>query len=684
MPEPSSRNAQRKGPTWASLAVGQILRAGGTLCRIAEIEDGWVTLEHCDTGASRLIKEEDLRGHISVAIVRNVETAANGLAVEGATPEEQDIISRLPSDVHSPAAVAMMLHKLRWIGALRSRGTKSFADLDNLELELLNVAKFIRPGTRTFRPSTIRSSWAKLDAAGGDSRVLLPNFHLRGGVGNTRVDPVAEALLQKRLESEKATDTRLRISDLVEGHALDVNVWNSAPANAKVQTEPLSEMTIARRFHSAFERYEILRRNVGKPAADRWYRNTGVRIRAEEPLEAAQFDDTDGEVFLIDEISGLPWGRANITAGIDEATAAVLGKEISEQPRSTWSAISAMVNAVLPKDMSADEFAMCTHSWFAYGAVGVAQMDNALYNHGAGYVEGAVADTGAIPGWSKPRTPTGKTQIEYLNNLIKTDFTPELPGWRGPKRDRDGLKDGPSSAVMSLHEYRRAFNHWVTDRYSNKPREKGESPRQLWERHFSNSRPMMPIDTQAFRLIATMRQTLKFRQSGGLMRMGLRYASKSLELLRNRLGFNAEVDIRFHPFDLSTMYAFDPIARTFLVVPCIEHADYLKGLTNHQQKLILKRCREKGLKNPSILDCTVAKEELRRLAAQLRLSKKLTDRKNARRANDAEFGADVQPKKKVMAEPVIVVTELERQLNEMDAIDLTGNDADWRDEPVAA
>lgn len=621
---------------------------------------------------------------MSVAIVRNVETAANGQYVEEATPEEQNIIARLPSDVFSPKAIATMLHKLRWIGALRNRGTKSFTDLDNLELELLNVAAAIKPGTTTFRPSTIRSSWAKLEAAGGDARVLLPAFHLRGGVGTTRVDPVAETLLQKRLVAEKATDTRLRISDFVEAHALDVNNWNRTPANAKTQTEPLSEMTIARRFHATFERYEVIRRNVGKAAADRWYRNSGARIRAEQPLEAAQFDDTDGEVFLIDEISGMPWGRANITAGVDEATAAVLGKEISEQPRSTWSAISAMVNAVLPKDMTADEFALCKHNWFAYGAVGVAQMDNALYNHGAGYVEGAVADTGAIPGWSKPHTPTGKTQIEYLNNLIKTDFTPELPGWRGPKRGRDGLKDGPSSAVMSLQEYRRAFNHWVTDRYSNRPRERGESPRQLWERHFNKSRPMMPIDTQAFRLIATMRQTLTFRQSGGLMRMGLRYASKPLELLRNRLGFNAEVDTRFHPFDLSTMYVFDPVARIFLVVPCIEHSEYLVGLTNHQQKLILKLCREKGLKNPSVLDCTVAKEELRRLTAQLRISKKLTDRKRARRADDPEPEANAPPQKRARQEPETVMTELERQLNEMDAIDLAGNDADWRDEPLAA
>lgn len=632
----SSLPSQSQQSTQSSLAVGRILRAGGTRCRIVGLEDDWVELEHCATGNIKRIKETTLLGHMSVAIVRSVETGPDGAVVDDATAEEQNIISRLPSDVHSPRAVAIMLHKLRWIGALRRRGTKSFTDLDNLEIDLLNVAKHVKAGTTNFRPSTIRSSWAKLEAAEGDARVLLPAFHLRGGVGTTRVDPVAEALLGKRLEAEKSTDTRLRISDFVEGHTLDVNLWNNSPANAKAQTAPLSEMTISRRFHATFEHYEVVRRNVGKAAADRWYRESGARIRAEDPLEAAQFDDTDGEVFLIDEISGLPWGRANITAGIDEATAAVLGKEISEQPRSTWSAISAMVNAVLPKDMTAAEFALCKHSWFAYGAIGVAQMDNALYNHGAGFVEGAVADTGAIPGWSKPRTPTGKTQIEYLNNLIKTDFTPELPGWRGPKRERDGLKDGPSSAVMSLQDYRRAFNHWVTDRYSNKPRERGESPRQLWEKHFTGVRPLMPIDTQAFRLIATMRQTLTFRQSGGLMRMGLRYTSDPLEALRNRLGYSAEVAIRFHPFDLSTMYVFDPVAKIFLIVPCIEHSEYLKGLTNHQQKLILKRCREKGLKNPSILDCTVAKEELRQLAAQLRQSKKLTDRKNARRAVDTE------------------------------------------------
>jgi len=599
-----------------------------------------------------------------------------------ATPAERDVIARLPADMHSPAEVRVMLSKARWISALRTNGASAQSNIDDLELKMMSVKSTLPDGTSDFRPRTIKEAWTKLIANAGDTRVLMPDFGNRGGPGKPQIDPVVEALLTKRIEEERPKETRLRPHDLHELHLLDVNAWNNNPENPKI--EPASQRTTRRRFERAYDAYDIVLRNKGKDAARQKFRDSGVKIRADTPLLATQFDDTDGEVFLIDELTGLPWGRAWLTLGIDECTAAILGKEISEHSRNVWSASSALVNAILPKNTADPEFANCRNPWFAYGKIGIAQFDNALYNRSGTFLEGVIADALALPGWSKPRVPTGKTQIENLNNLIKTDFTPELPGWRGPKRDKAGLKEGPGSAIMSLQQYRRMFNAWVCDRYSSRPREHGKSPKQLWDKHFAGKEPRLPLDTQSFRLIATARQSLTLRASGGILRKGLRYKSDALSKLRDRIGSKERVDIRLHPYDLSRIYVFDPVLKHFIVVPCVEELDYINGLTDHQQSLVLKLCRENGQKNPTLIQCIQAKADLRALAEQLRNSRKLTERKRGYRIDGNK--AVPSPGTSVNSiEPaqLVVMTDLEARIRALSDVDLADNDEGYSDEQAA-
>lgn len=631
------------------------------------------------TGEKKRSHETELESLISsgkLIIVPNAATSVDDLAH---TPAERAIISRIPLDMRAPAAVQQLLYKVRWIKDLEDRGAYPSMDLDMLRTEMLNARKDSIAEDWQFKPSTIKASWMKYLASDCDARVLLPAFHCRGGAGQPRVDSAAEALLQERLKEEKGLDTRLRVVDVWTGHKLDVAIWNRTPAKKSVQE--LSYMTVSRRFHNAFTEYEVMRRNVGKKQADRAFRQSGARLNSDEPMGAVQFDDTDGEVFLIDDVSGLPWGRANVTVGIDEYTQSVTGKELSHKSRDTWSAIAAFVSSILPKDMTAEEFELCKEPWHAYGAIGTAQFDNATYNHSPSLIDSAGLDAGAIPGWSKPRTPTNKWAVEHFNNMLKTEFTPAEPGWRGPKRERDGLSEGPGSAVSSLQGYRKRFNKFVCDKYSNSPLADGFTSRQNWQRYYVDCRPLMPIDTQGFRLICTLRDELTFRASGGLLRLGLRYQSPELHLLQERLGSKAKVLYRIHPFDLSRMYVFHPTLKVFLIVPCIEIKDYINGLTNYQQQLIVKLCRERGQKNPSIEQCEAARQELRKMALQLRRSKKLTERKRGQSwepARTSESEQTREPKStKQKTDEVTVLTDLESQILALDQVSLEDNADGW-------
>ena len=658
-----------------------ILRHGGTRFRVSQIQnDGRVELEHCESKDTKTIQKGTLLSMIGKEIT--IADDGKGLVPGDSTPEEREIIARLPADMHSAAQVQVLISKSRWISALTATGVSARNNVDEIELKMIGIRPTLLPGTSEFRPRTIKDAWIKFSSSGNDPRVLMPDFGSRGGPGTPQINPLVEALLTRRLEEERPKETRLRPLDLHELHLIDAAAWNANPLNPKI--EPASYRTTSRRYDKAYDAYDMVVRNLGEAAAKQKFRDSGVKIRAEIPLLATQFDDTDGEVFLIDELTGLPWGRAWLTLGIDECTAMILGKEISEQSRNVWSASSALINAILPKNMADPEYSNCKNPWQAYGKIGIAQFDNALYNRAGAFIEGVIADALALPGWSKPRVPTGKTQIENLNNLIKTDFTPDLPGWRGPKRDKAGLKEGPGSAIMSLQDYRKMFNAWVCDRYSLRARERGKSPKELWDKHFVGKEPRMPLDTQGFRLIATARQSISFRASGGILRKGLRYKSAALTELRDRLGPQEKVDIRYHPYDLSRIYVYHPELKVFLIVPCVESLDYLRGLTDHQQSLVLRLCRESGQKNPTLVQCIQAKADLRTLAEQLRDSRKMTERKRGYRMDGGKATPpESSPAPTPEASKIVLMTDLESRIRALSEVDLADNDEGYVDEKAA-
>jgi putative transposase len=660
------------------LEVGQTLIAGGMAYRITDESPGTedqgrrFELEQTETGVRKDVWEIDLRSAIANGLFQRKELPPS-VAIAIPTPEEIEVIKRLPSDTYSQVAQQTMLLKLRMITALRRRGFTDFRNVDDLALEMRQVladAKRSNDGDRfagfRFKPSTIQVAAAKLKAT-GDPRCLLPRYDLRGGVNQTRTDPRAEDFLEISLQAAAEQTGPLRISDVFGATALQISQWNRLyPLR---QATMVSRQTVARRFHKKFSAFYITSRNKGKAFANREFRESGVRIRAEEPLEAWQVDDTDGEVFLVCEKLRLPWGRPWLTLSIDEAYLNVPGYELSEQARSVWSAISCLVNGVLPKDMSRPEFADCKFGMVGEGVPAIVNMDNASYNFSPS-LEAAIVDLHATPGWCKPRAPTNKPQIENLNHIVKTEFTPSLPGWRGPKDVRDGLKEGPHSSVFVLETYRRLFAKWLTDIYSNKPRVHGISPRQGWDCHFRLCKPLIPESPATLRLVATLREKHSFRASGGLLRLGLRYGSDALQNLRKRLGANATVETRIHPFDLSCIYVFDPTLEHFLVVPCLEPFEYVDGLTNYQQKLIRKRCAERKIRNPSFLDMVQARNELMLLVEQARRSTKLTERRFARRANINTNGA-VPP----ASDPhVIATTSLEDSVRALDEVELDASE----------
>jgi hypothetical protein len=166
-----------------------------------------------------------------------------------------------------------------------------------------------------------------------------------------------------------------------------------------------------------------------------------------------------------------------------------------------------------------------------------------------------------------------------------------------------------------------------------------------------------------FRLIPT---ELRFRESGGLQRLRLRYASPELAMLRRRLGADVSVQCFVDRLDLSYLVVLDPETRGLLRVECVEAPEVMRGLTEYQQRLVLAKCRERKRWNPSIKEQLEGRMEIVQDVLTLRDAKSMHKRKMAARVGSMPSVEGVESKPAVQEERVI--TELERQMMDLEEI----------------
>ena len=102
-----------------------------------------------------------------------------------------------------------------------------------------------------------------------------------------------------------------------------------------------------------------------------------------------------------------------------------------------------------------------------------------------------------------------------------------------------------------------------------------------------------------------------------------------------------------------------------------------QGITEYQQKLILKLARIRGITNPSIPDLVAAREELRLLTEQLSTSKKMRSRKKAEQIGNvpqAFLETEAQPdalrsghsNDDLKVPPIQIITELEWEIEQLE------------------
>jgi len=657
---------------------GLLLRVGPTIFRIEAIHGEIATLQHAITLNDRkIIKLPSLLAQIGKGLVlpANEIDLARGSDNDSFYEDDHQLLAHFPAADLSEAQIKQIRTLLRFITELRKLGYQSLSPKNStIQLDIQRLhQKFADDTTKVPKAAWIYKWSLEFDKAGGDPRALTPRFEERGGKGKTKTTKEINKAIRTVLDRKKSDkDAKIKTYDVLSDVKSLLQIEYPTRPELSISA---NWSTVDRRIKDEFSPYEICCRNFGKRFADQKFRDWYPREKAEFPLAVCETDDTDSCVFTVDERSGLPSGRAWITAVIDQHTQVVPGLELSDKPRSTWSAISALVNAILPSDMDSPEFAECSSGCEFYGKPGVIIFDNALYNHAA-EIEICASSLGLIPGWAKPFKPTEKSYQEGWNGRLKRDFLPKLPGFRGDKNLRDGLADGMASAAMGLQAFRQALLKWIYDDYSNTPLADGVTARQKWHLGMRYVKPRIPRDIWGHKLVPCLHKTLKLRPEGVLF-CGLIYSAPFLIALRKKFGHNVETLFRYNPGNLGEIYVQDPVTKAFAPIPCT-NPEYANGLTMYQHKLIRKMCSERKLRNPSIPQLLLLREKLRVLTEELRYSNRLKDRKKSSRTGDVPTDSNTAPSETSSKKDVfVVVTELENTVLDIEEVEMDLEDDGW-------
>ena len=660
------------------------LETGGIHLRLLKLENGLAVIQNLETSELRESRESDLMDRLFSGELKSPEVSVISHLVSEQLGSEAliQVMGRGESD----AAASVMLDQFRWVTALRRLGIDRIEDKPWVRTAISRLADGELKGTRIYQISTLIKVARLLQRSHNDPLAVLPHYSARGGRGINRINSVTERVTAEVIEEVKARSGKIVVKEILVDINTRVNQLNLVSPDLP---SPLAaSSTVTRRVKAEISAYDMCRRNTNPAVANRKFRANGyARDGATFPLEIASYDDTDTGVFLINGKTELPFGRAYLTSGLDQCTLMVLGFDLSHKNRSIESAVGAIIDSMLPKDRSRLDFQGVKNEWGGYGTSGTILLDNARYN-GSKAIDRQSDIHQLVLAKARPYTPTEKQEIEYFNRRVKEDYCSRIPGWRGEKHDADSIKNGITAAICTETRFRQGFVQWVTGVYSNTPGVDGLTALQRWNRFYSGHRPAVRWSRDQLAMLRLVPETQKLRESGGLQRLSLRYCNPQLEELQRRIGQTAEVEIFADRQDLSYVVVANPFSNQLFKVPSSEQPMLFLGITEYQQKLILKLARLRGISNPSISDLVAAREELRLLTQQLSVSKKMRSRKKAEQIGElpqAVLTSNDEPREmesgrpntKLKVSPVMVITELEWEIEQLESSMADDDLAKW-------
>ena len=456
--------------------------------------------------------------------------------------------------------------------------------------------------------------WHQAYRRAQDARALIPRFDRRGGAGTRQSERIRELFGEAAEESFQASPsaTIKSIFTRLEGKIRAENA-KRLPAD---QLRLPSVRTVYRLF-GCLEAYDQTRLAEGKHVADRRYRVAKAGPVVEGILMRVEVDHTPLDLFLIDEITGLPLGRPVLTLFIDVYSRFPVGYYLSFGGTSAAAVVGGLRHAILPKTPVKEVIPdlPVEHAWPCYGLIAVLVADNGLEFYSTA-LDSVAMDLGMSIIYCPKRQPWFKGAIERFLQTFNFTLSHQLPGTSLSRLEDRGDYDSQKHALLTLAEFKHLLEKWLLDIYAQTVhRGIATTPWAKWHEGLKRHTPELPgsLDDLQRRIGMAEERTLR---RDGIVLKGIRYAGPDLDPILRTWGPGVKIRLVFDAEDLGSIQVWAPEQQDPVTVPALNQT-YAKGLTLLQHELIQQQVRENGqsAENPDALakakyDLAIAVDEL--------------------------------------------------------------------------
>lgn len=604
------------------LAAGLLLRRGERVLAVRRIIDNkTVVLEDQATGAFSNTSVAKLSADVLDGTLALVHTTY--VSPDASPPEEKPVDLVASLDSLPERYRKELLRRRAYIAHLRrhglsrgmrrdirkklaaltarlaSNGGHECADDDPTEKELRGRLTLPVPSA-----STVMNWWRVFELEGtAPSALISKNVDRK----RRRVLPdFVFTVIMEKLRGHYCTRARPPLTDTV----IEINRrLEHLPQQG--ESYQVSESTV-RRALTEIEPFAVDAARYGTAYARNKWRYSLKGVCASRPLERVEIDHTLLDLVVVHDQTGMPLGRPTVTVVVDAYSGYVLGFFISFWGTGLPATLSAIRQAVLPKDEITAAAPGLTRPWLAWGLHDLWVVDNGLEFHSPQFRLAAL-EMGCDVLFCRVRQPWLKPIVERTmldlkmslpkEGLVRKGLTNELP--LDPSKSAcirfSDLCFALLKAFVDVHPLQ------VNDRRLARPLDL------FAEGLASMPMPELPADLRSFDLLGCMSRPLTVGNEGVVMDY-LRWNSTELQAIRRGADIKLETMVKFQPGDLGMAYVQDPDSKRWLCVPST-HREYTAGLSLIQHRAV-RQMRKDGLKGISAeKQYLIAKAELNEMWA---------------------------------------------------------------------
>jgi putative transposase len=365
------------------------------------------------------------------------------------------------------------------------------------------------------------------------------------------------------------------------------------------------------RIINRLDPFDVAKARYGERIAKEKYSAIKQGPRPTRPLERVEIDHTKLDMLVVDSETRLPIGRPWLTLALDVYSKMIVGIYISFDPPGYLTVMQCLRHAIKLKEYVKDKFPIVKNTWDTYGIPELIVCDNGPEFHSTHFGD-ACLQLGINIHYAPVKRGQYKGSVERYFRTLNQQLLHEHPGTTFSNILDKADYDPKKNAVISFDALLEIVHIYVVDIYHQAiHRTLMSTPAQVWKAAVAEYPPSLPPRQAELDVLLGCIEARTI-STKGIELYSLFYNDERLARLRCTLGAGEKVTVKYDPTDLSVVYVADVENGKYIPVPS-SSPQYTQNLTLWQHRIIRRYARLKAKDHVSIIDLSLAKEEIQKI-----------------------------------------------------------------------